>query len=58
MEKKRIKKERKKESLPKAQHSENKAHDIWPHHFITNRWGKSLNSDRLYFLGLQNHCGW
>ena len=23
-----------------------------------NRWGKSRNSDRFYFLGLQNHCGW
>ena len=24
--------------------------------FKANRWGKSGNSDRLYFLGLQNHC--
>ena len=23
-----------------------------------NRWGNSGNSDRLYFLGLQNHCRW
>ena len=23
---------------------------------MANRWGKSRNSDRLYFLGLQNHC--
>ena len=23
----------------------------------TNRWGNNVNSDRLYFLGLQNHCG-
>ena len=23
-----------------------------------NRWGNNGNSDRLYFLGLQNHCGW
>ena len=21
-------------------------------------WGESGNSDRLYFLGLQNHCRW
>ena len=21
-------------------------------------WGNSRNSDRLYFLGLQNHCRW
>ena len=24
--------------------------------FMGNRWGNSGNSDRLYFLGLQNHC--
>ena len=28
------------------------------HHFMANRWGKNGNSDRLYFLGLQNHCRW
>ena len=28
------------------------------HHFMANRWGKTGNSDRFYFLGLQNHCGW
>ena len=27
-------------------------------HFMANRTGKSGNSDRLYFLGLQNHCRW
>ena len=27
------------------------------YHFMANRWGKSRNSDRLYFLGLQNHYG-
>ena len=42
----------------KAQHSENKDHGIWSHHFIRNRWGNSRNSVRLYFLGLQNHCRW
>ena len=25
------------------------------HHFMANRWGDNGNSDRLYFLGLQNH---
>ena len=30
---------------------------ICPHPFKANRWGKSGNSDRLYFGGLQNHCG-
>ena len=29
-----------------------------PHHFMANRWGKYGNHDRLYFGGLQNHCGW
>ena len=23
---------------------------------MTNRWGNNGNSDRLYFLGFQNHC--
>ena len=39
-------------------HSENKDHDIWSHHFMANRWGNNGNSDRLSFLGLQNHCRW
>ena len=25
--------------------------------FMANRWGKSGNSGRFYFLGLPNHCG-
>ena len=24
---------------------------------MTNRWGNNGNSDRIYFLGFQNHCG-
>ena len=31
---------------------------IWSHRFIANKWGNNGNSDRLYFLGLQNHCRW
>ena len=31
---------------------------IMSHHFMANRWGNNGNSDRLYFLGLQNHCRW
>ena len=27
-----------------------------PSHFMANRWGNNGNSDRLYFLELQNHC--
>ena len=34
----------------KAQHSENKDHGIWSHHFMGNRWGNSRNSVRLYFF--------
>ena len=41
----------------KAQHSENEDHGTRSHHFMGNRWGNSGNSVRLYFLGLQNHCG-
>ena len=33
----------------KAQHSENKDHGIWSHHFMGNRWGNSGSSVRLYF---------
>ena len=32
-------------------------HGIQPHHFKKNRRRKSGNSDRFYFLGLQNHWG-
>ena len=35
----------------KVQHSENKDHGIWSHHFMGNRWGNSANSVRFYFLG-------
>ena len=31
---------------------------IWSLHFMADRWGNNGNSDRLYFLGLQNHCRW
>ena len=33
-------------------------HGIWSHHFTAKRRGKSRSSDRVYFLGLQNHCRW
>ena len=35
----------------KAQHSENEDHGIWSHHFMTDSWGNSGNSVRLYFWG-------
>ena len=47
----------KEESWLKAQHSENKDHGIWSHHFMANRWGNSGNCQTL-FIGLQNHCRW
>ena len=31
-------------------------HGIWSHYFMVNRWANNGNSDRLHFLGLQNHC--
>ena len=42
----------------KGQHSENEDHGIQSHHFMANRWGNNGNSERFYFLGLQNHCRW
>ena len=38
--------------------SKPKDHGIWSHHFMANRPGNNRNCDRLYFLGLQNHCRW
>ena len=40
----------------KNQHSENEDHGIWSRHLMENRWRNNGNSERLYFLGLQNHC--
>ena len=34
----------------------NEDHGIQSRHFMANKWGNNGNSDRLYFLGLQNHC--
>ena len=40
----------------KLNNQKNEDHGTWSHHFMANRWGNNGNSDRLYFLGLQNHC--
>ena len=49
----------KEESWLKAQHSENKDHGIWSHHFMANRWGNSGNCQTLFGgEGPQNHCRW
>ena len=45
-------KEESEKSWLQTQHSENKDHGIWSHHFMANRWGNSVG---LYFWGLQNH---
>ena len=50
----KVKKESEKAGL--KQHSKNQDHGIWPHHFMANRWGNNGISDRLNFIGLQNHC--
>jgi len=49
-----VKEEGKKAGI--KQHSKHKDHGIWSHYFIANRWRNNRNSDRLYLLGLQNHC--
>ena len=33
------------------QHSKNKDHGIWSHHFMANRWGNNGNGEKLYFWG-------
>ena len=53
----KMKEESKKAGL-KLNIQEHKDHGIQSHHFMANRWGNNGNSDRLYFLRLQNHCGW
>ena len=53
-----MKEESEKAGLKLNKLSKNEDHGIWSHHFMANRWGKSGNSGRFYFLGLQNHCRW
>ena len=51
-------KEESEKSWLKTQHSKNEAHGIRSHNFMANRWENDGNNERLYFLGLQNHCRW
>ena len=51
-------KEESENSWLKTQHSKNEDHGIRFHYFMANRWENNGNSERLYFLGLQNHCRW
>ena len=54
---KKVKRESEKASL-KLSIQKTKDHGIWSHHFMANRQRNNGNSDRLYLLGLQNHCRW
>ena len=36
----------------------NEDNGIQSHCFMANRWRNNGNSDRLYFLGLENHYRW
>ena len=38
----------------KTQHSKNKDHGIWSHHFMGNRCGNNGNSERLFFGDLKS----
>ena len=53
----KVKEESKKVGL-KVHNPKNKDHGIQSHHSMANRWRNNANSDRLYFLGFQNHCTW
>ena len=52
----KVKEETEKAGLKLSIQKKNEDYGIQLHHFMTNKWGNNLNSDRLYFLGLQNHC--
>ena len=53
----KVKEESEKAGL-KLNIQKNKDHDVQSHHFMAKRWGNNGNSDRLYFLGLENHHRW
>ena len=51
----KVKEESEKTGL-KLDVQKNEDQGIQSYHFMANRWGNNGNNDRLYFLGLQNHC--
>ena len=51
----KVKEESEKAGL-KLNFQKNEDCGIQSHHFMANRWENNGNSDRLYFLGLQNYC--
>ena len=48
-----MKVKRRVKNLAKTEHSENKDHGIWSHHFMANRWGNNGNSGRLFLGGFK-----
>ena len=53
----KVKEESEKAGL-KINIQKNEDHGKQSHHFMANRWGNNGNSDRFYFLHLQNHYRW
>ena len=52
----KVKQEREKAGLKlNIKKKKNEDHDIWSLHFMANRM-ENRHSNRLYFLGFQNHC--
>ena len=51
----KVKEESEKAAL-KLNIQKNEYHGIWSHYFMTSKWRNNGNSDRLSFLGLQDHC--
>ena len=54
----KVKEESEKVGLRLGIQEKKKDNGIWSHHFMANRWGNNGNSERLYYLGLKNHCRW
>ena len=54
----KVKKENEKVSLKLTIQKTKIMASVWSQHFMAHKWGNNGNSDRLYFLGLQNHCRW
>ena len=50
-------KEESEKSWLKTQHSKNKDHGIWSHHFMAKD-GTTVETVTDYFGGFQNHCKW
>ena len=53
----KVKEESEKAGL-KLNIQKNQGHGIQAHQFMANRWRNNGNNERLYILGLKNHCRW